>query len=206
MINDMRIFLVRHGETDWNRIGRFQGRSDVPLNDNGRKQAGALASALKDEPLAAIYTSPLIRTVETAEQIKAFHPNVSLFKEAGLMEMDLGDFEGMEAKSWAEKYPDLRKAWQEAPSSVKLPGGESLKDVQVRAINTLERITKPHAAESAVLICSHNFVIRSILCSALNICLDRFREVQQDTAAISILCKQGDRIQVEKINERSHLP
>jgi probable phosphoglycerate mutase len=201
----MRIFLVRHGQTDWNRIGRFQGRSDVPLNEEGRRQAQALASALKDESFSAIYSSPLIRVVETACQIQAFHPNVSLSEEAGLIEMDLGDFEGMEAKIWAADYPDFLTKWRKFPSSLKMPGGESLKEVQARAIKTLERIMKRHPAESNLLICSHNFVIRSILCHALNMELDRFRELKQATAAISILFKQGNRLGVEKINECSHL-
>ena len=69
----IRIILVRHGETEWNRIRRFQGRSDVPLNQEGRDQAQALALALKDECLAAIYSSPLVRAVGTARLIKAFH-------------------------------------------------------------------------------------------------------------------------------------
>jgi broad specificity phosphatase PhoE len=200
-----RILLIRHGETDWNRIHRFQGRSDIPLNQKGREQARALALALKHEPIMAIYSSPLVRAIETARLIKMFHFSTPFFEEEALVEMDLGDFDGMEAKRWAAQFQDFRKAWQENPESVKMPGGESLKDVQTRAIDALERITNIYPPGSTLLICSHNFVNLTIVCHALEISLNRFRDLQQDTAAISVLYKQGYRLWAEIVNDRSHL-
>jgi len=201
----IRILLVRHGETEWNRKHRFQGRSDVPLNQKGREQARALALALKDEHIAAIYSSPLVRALETARLIKAFHPSSPLYEEEGLMEMDLGDFEGMEALHWASHYPDFRKSWEKNPAFVTMPGGESLQEVQARVIDTLEHITQNHPPESTLLICSHNFVNIAILCYALEISLDRFRECRQETAALNILYKHRQQFRVELVNERSHL-
>jgi broad specificity phosphatase PhoE len=200
-----RIFLIRHGETDWNRIHRFQGRSDVPLNQKGREQARALALALKHEPITAIYSSPLIRAIETAHLIKMFHPSTPFFEEEALIEMDLGDFDGMEVKRWAAQFQDFRKAWQKNPASVKMPGGESLKDVQTRAIDALERITNIYPPGSTLLLCSHNFVNLTILCHVLKISLNRFRDLQQDTAGISVLYKQGHRLWAKVVNDRSHL-
>ena len=98
---DTRIFLVRHGETEWNRTHRFQGRSNQTLNQNGKDQARALAFALKDASLSVIYSSPLVRAIETARLIKTFHPAVPIIEEEGLLEMELGDFDGLEAKNWA---------------------------------------------------------------------------------------------------------
>ena len=200
-----RILLIRHGETDWNRIRRFQGRSDLPLNQKGKDQAHALALALKDESLTAIYSSPLIRTLETARLIKVFHPSIPLFEEEGLVEMNLGEFEGMEAQRWAAEYPDFRRTWQETPASVTMPGGESLQEVQTRAIGTLERITKLYPTESTLLLCSHNFVNLTMLCYALRVPLDRFREVRQETAALNVLYMQGERLWAKVVNERSYL-
>jgi len=200
-----RILLTRHGETDWNRIHRFQGRSDLPLNQEGRKQARALALALKDESLMAIYSSPLVRAMETASLIKVFHPSTPLFEEEGLVEMDLGSFDGMEARRWAAEYPEFRKAWQEDPSSVTMPGGENLQEVQARAIDTLRRITNLYPPESTLLISSHNFVNLTLLCYALGISLDRFRNLKQETAALNVLYMQGERLWAEVVNERSHL-
>ena len=200
-----RIFLIRHGETDWNRIRRFQGRTDVPLNRKGEEQARALAMALRYENLTAIYSSPLVRSMETARLIRAYHPSVPLFIEKGLVEMDLGEFDGMEAQEWAAQYPDFRKAWQDKPASVTMPGGESLPEVQLRAIDTLGRVTQLNPPESTLLLCSHNFVILTILCYALEIPLDRLRELKQETAALNIVYIQGKKLRAEVVNERSHL-
>ena len=200
-----RILLVRHGETEWNRTHRFQGRSDVPLNQRGKDQGHALALALKDEPIKAIYSSPLTRAMETACLIKVFHPSVPLFEEDGLIEMDLGQFDGMDAGNWASQNADFRKAWQETPASVTMPGGESLSDVQGRALKALNRIKDLYPSGSTLLLCSHNFVNLTLLCYALEIPLDRFRELRQDTAALNILYMQGQRLRAEVVNECSHL-
>jgi len=200
-----RILLVRHGETEWNRTHRFQGRSDVPLNERGKDQGHALALALKDEAIKAIYSSPLTRAIETARLIKIFHPSVFLFEEDGLIEMDLGEFDGMDAVDWASRNAEFRKAWQENPASVTMPGGESLSDVQGRAVRALNRITALYPPGSTLLLCSHNFVNLTLLCYALEIPLDRFREFRQEPAALNILQMQGQRLRAEVVNECSHL-
>jgi probable phosphoglycerate mutase len=200
-----RIYLVRHGETQWNLTHRFQGRTDVPLNQVGKNQARALALTLKEVPLMAIYSSPLVRAIETAEFIKEFHPSTPLFEEEGLIEMDLGEFDGMEAAHWFAHYPGFIKAWRSAPGCLKMPGGESLQEVQTRAVETLRRITKRYPSGSTLLLCSHNFVNRTLLCQALGFPLDRFRDVRQDTAALNILHMQGQRLRTELVNDLSHL-
>jgi broad specificity phosphatase PhoE len=200
-----RILLVRHGETDWNRIHRFQGRSDLPLNQKGKDQACALALALRHESLAAIYSSPLVRALETARQIRVFHPAVPLFEEEGLVEMDLGEFEGMETHRWVVQYPNFRSAWEETPSAVRMPGGETLQEVQARAVVTLERISGLYPPASTLLFCGHSFVNITILCHAMNIPLDRFREFQHETAALNVLYRQGQRLWAEVVNACSHL-
>ena len=200
-----RIILIRHGETEWNRLHRFQGRSDLPLNSKGHKQAQALAIALKNETITAIYSSPLKRAVETALHIGSFHPSAPLIKEAGLMEMDLGDFEGMEAQHWREQHQEFRRTWEKTPGNLPMPGGESLEQVQHRAVDVLMNISESHLPESTLLICSHNFVIVSLLCFAAKIPLDRFREMRQDTAALNVIHTDGAAFRVETINDRNHL-
>jgi probable phosphoglycerate mutase len=204
-LSSLRIFLVRHGETEWNRIGRFQGRNDQPLNEKGRKQAQALAEALQNEEFKAIYTSPLPRSLETARSIRVFHPETPLIEEANFMEMDLGEFEGVDGRQWMEKNQAFVKAWAQNPSSVRMPGGESLREVQSRALEALKAITALYASGDTLLICSHNFVLLTLLCHALEIPLDRFREVKKGTASYSLLTLKNGRFQAEMINERSHL-
>lgn len=206
-IKGLRIFLVRHGQTEWNRTGRFQGRSDVPLNDEGKEQVRALGLALKNTPCAAIYTSPLSRAMETAESIGAHHPEIPIVKEEGFVEMDLADFDGMEARKWMADHADFAKAWRDNPGCVRMPGtgGECLEDVQARALTALEKISRSHPTGSTLLICSHNFVILSILCKAKGVSLDKFRQLKQDTAAYSVIRMWGNQYSVEIMNERSHL-
>ena len=196
-----RILLVRHGETDFNLTHRFQGRIDIPLNKEGKNQAQVLALALKDESLKAMYSSPLIRAMETARSIKAFHPSTPLFEEQGLTEMDLGEFDGMEAEYWAAHYQDLFKKWRSSPAEFRMPGGESLHEVQMRAIDILERITKLYPSGISLLFCSHNFVNRTILCHALDIPLDKFREVQQHVGGLNVLHKYERRLWADLVDE-----
>ena len=201
----IQIILVRHGETEWNRNQRFQGRSDLPLNQKGKEQARALAVALKNESIATIYASPLVRAVETARHIIRFHPSTPLIKEAGLMEMDLGAFEGMEAQRWAATHPDFLKAWEKNPADLTMPGGESLLEVQHRAVDTLERISQQYDPGNTLLICTHNFVIVSLLCYASNTSLNRFRDWKQDTGALNVIYKDGNHFQVIAVNDKKHL-
>jgi probable phosphoglycerate mutase len=205
--DNIRIYLVRHGETEWNRIHRFQGRSDVPLNAEGQRQVRETASALKDVPFAAIYASPLSRAKKTAEAIRTYHPSVPLIEEEGFIEMELADFDGMEARRWATDYADFMKAWGDNPSGVRMPGpgGECLEEVQARAIDALDFICQAYPSDSTLLVCSHNFVILSILCLAKGISLDEFRKLRQDIAAFSVIRRRGDQYSVEIMNERTHL-
>ena len=214
----LRIILTRHGETEWNRIHRFQGRSDVPLNAIGRAQAEALAEALKDEPIGAFYSSPLSRAQETARIVMARHPSASLVVEEGFIEMDLGIFDGIYAGEWAEKNPEFLKQWRDDPASVTMPGGENLKTVQKRAVEALERVCKPHGPGETVLISAHNFVNLTILCAILDAPLSDFRTLKQGTTAVNVLHRNrgdrrdtshnlntGDTFVAEVINDCSHL-
>lgn len=189
----MRIILVRHGETEWNRLGIFQGRSDIPLNARGKAEARAQADALKHEPIAAIYSSPLVRAGETARIIQQFHPDLELVMDDGLMEMDLGDFEGLKASDWARQFPEFRDSWQRHPSWLKMPGGECLAEVQHRMLETLNRRADRHRPGQTLLVCSHNFAILSIRCHALGIHLDDFRTLKQTTGSSSELYRAGAR-------------
>lgn len=203
--SSIRIILTRHGETEWNRLRRFQGRSDIPLNQKGNDQAAALAAALKNESITAIFSSPLKRALETASHIGRFHPSVPLIKESGLIEMDLGEFEGMDSRQWAIQHKDFRKVWEQTPAALSMPGGESLQIVQQRAVEALNRISEPYGADCTLLVCSHNFVIVSLLCFASKIPLDQFRQLRQGTASLNILHKNGSKFEIEKVNDRRHL-
>ena len=121
----VEIILVRHGETEWNAAETFRGRADVPLNETGLQQARLLGEYLRDEKIAVVYSSPLIRAVKTAAAVAAFH-RLDVSIAADLIDIDCGQWQGLTLGEVEEKYGELYRDWQDTPEQVKLPGGESL--------------------------------------------------------------------------------
>ncbi len=119
--------------------------------------------------------------------------------------MDLGDFEGMSATHWAQNYPEFKRKWETGPAALAMPEGESLEQVQERAVRVLKRICNKHSAESTIVVCSHNFVISCLLCHASRTPLNGFREMRQDTGAISIIVKEENQFEVQSVNSCKHL-
>lgn len=184
---------------------RFQGRSDIPLNSTGKEQAKALAYTLRNEFITAIYSSPLQRALETARYVRKFHPNSLFAQNHSFIEMDLGDFEGMEAQLWRERHFEFQQSWMEKPGSLNMPGGESLEMVQKRAKDGLNHIVRSHDPGSTLLISSHNFVIVTILCLASSRSLDDFRLFKLQNGSVSIVNKIKSGYDVEVVNGCSHL-
>ena len=148
------VILIRHGETEWNVLHRFQGLSDIPLNDTGRQQAGFAKNGLQNITLDAIYTSPLQRAVETAEIIRGDR-RIPVYPTDGLQEMGVGEWEGLLVSEIDEKYPGWYDVWRTAPTKVRLKGGEPFTETQKRAWKTFWEIVKKHEGKT-VLIVSHN--------------------------------------------------
>ena len=201
----MQLFLVRHGETEHNRSGLALGRADVPLNEKGLWQAERLAVALAGEPLAAVYSSPLSRTLRTAELVAGPH-GLAVQVEAALVEMDVGEAEGLPLADLRSRYPGLLEAWvgPDGPQTP-MPGGECLADVQSRAWPAVQEIAARHADDAAVCVVAHNFVILSVLCSALGLELAQFRRLRHNVAAIAELEMGRDGVRVQRLNDACHL-
>lgn len=197
----MRLILIRHGETLWNKEGRVQGISDIELSDAGIKQAKLLALSLKDNAIEAIHVSPLKRAIKTAEIINEFH-KLDIQTHHELMEMNQGDFEGMSFKELMNDKKDFLKKWINNPASIKMPNGESLVELQNRAWIAMEKII---SGRKDTLIVSHNFTIAVILCRLLGINLADFRRSCVDTASKTIIRLEKERNIIDIINDRSHL-
>lgn len=181
----MKLILVRHGETDWNRDNRVQGHSDIGLNERGKEQARCLASQLKDETVTAIYSSPLRRAWETASTIAEFH-QVPLQVEPDLAELDVGEMDGLTFEEMRSKYGDILREWVRDAGPVKMPNGESLEELQERAWTAIQRMLQRHA-EGTVIVISHNFTINTIICRAIALALCDFRKLGLSVASISVL-------------------
>jgi len=197
----MRLILVRHGETLWNRERKVQGLSDIELNELGVKQAHRLALALRDEKIDAIYTSPLKRARETARIIGQFHRS-PVHVEDGLVEMNQGDFEGLQYHELMDRHRDFLQQWITDPALVRIPNGESLAELQERAWRVMESVL---CAPGDVLVVSHNFTIAAILCRLQNISLSKFRSACVATASRTIVDCRNGAFHLELLNDVGHL-
>jgi len=199
----MRLILVRHGETRWNKEGRFQGQSEIELNDKGLDQAQKVARALPKLRPTALYSSPLPRTLMTASAISKCL-SVPLITKDELKEVNLGELEGITGQEMRSKYADIYAAWREDPTDVAFPAGESIRQLQTRAWQTIKQLEKTHPDDTVVVV-SHNFAIRSILCGFLGLPLSMFHRLRVDLASISVVHANPASYQVLSINDRSHL-
>ncbi|MDO8616545.1 MAG: histidine phosphatase family protein [Dehalococcoidia bacterium] len=201
----MQLFLVRHGETESNRAGLALGRADLPLNEHGRWQAQRLAEALAAERLAAVYSSPLSRALHTAREIAAPH-GLEVREEDGLIELDIGEAEGLTFTEVRERFPELAQNWggPQGPAFQMMPGGERLVDVQARAWQAVQSLAARHAGERVCAV-AHNFVILSVLCFALGISLANFRRLRHSVAAVAVMDVRRDRVRIQRLNDTCHL-
>jgi probable phosphoglycerate mutase len=162
-----KLCLVRHGQTDWNLEGRYQGQSDVPLNENGRLQAHTLAQKLQRHPFAAIYTSDLERARETAEII-ATSLNLPVTVDSRLREINQGKWEGQLVVIIKARYADLWQQRSVDPASVRPPGGETVGEVAARVHTALDDIARIHP-NASVLVASHGLALATIICNVRGI-------------------------------------
>lgn len=200
----MRLYLVRHGETDNNANGVVQGRIDVPLNGTGVRQAEAAASWLTDQPVQAVYASPLIRTRMTAAAIAAPH-NLDVRIVDGLVEMDVGEMDGLTSAEMRSRFPDFLRQWTgpDGPT-LRMPGGETLAEVQQRARDAVEALAATHP-DDTVVVTTHNFVLCTLLCWALGMPLAEFRRFRIAVASVTALNINAGRVLVVGLNQTCHL-
>jgi phosphoserine phosphatase len=198
-----KLILIRHGETLWNREGRCQGFSDIALNDAGEEQARALARALRDSPLAAVYASDLVRARKTAEIIAAPH-RLPVAVDPRLRELNQGDMEGKSLTSLLTDFPDQLALWMRTPADVTMPHGESMRSLAQRVHAALDNIASLHP-EHTVAIVSHNLALRTIICRAINLDLNHFRRFRLDNASISIIVSSAHGPVLESLNDVHHL-
>ena len=200
------IVLVRHGETEWNRVERFRGRVDVPLNLNGQRQAVATAKFIRTlwRP-AAVYSSPLTRAVQTALPIAA-QSGLSIKTLPDFIDLDYGEWQGHTAEEVKMRWHETYFLWQRAPHTVRIPGGETLEELRERGMTALYKLVQLHKGETIVIV-GHQDLNRAILISLLNLGLNHFWSIQQNNCAINrIVSANGDdRVNVISINETAHL-
>lgn len=161
----MEIYLVRHGETDWNRSYRFQGTTDIELNSNGRELAGITGRALEQTSFDVIYSSPLIRAYETACLIRG-HRNIPIIRDDRLKEICFGDYEGLDSRPLLQDESDPFHYFFQKPERYRAPrGGESLEAICSRTADFLRTEIEPkEKTVQRIMIAAHGACNKALLC------------------------------------------
>ncbi len=178
----MRLTLVRHGEIDANVNKVYAGRSDDPLNAIGRSQALAAGRQLDDKGIMAIYSSPLRRTMETATIIGDHIARVPKAIES-FNELLMGPWEGLSEVEVAARYPDDLAIWSVRPAELRIPGRETLQELQQRALAGVREIQREWADGTSVAVVTHVAVIRVLLLWAEGRNLNEYKQVHVPNAA-----------------------
>jgi alpha-ribazole phosphatase len=197
-----RVFVIRHGETDWSRERRFTGSHDVALSEAGCRQCEAVAGALAMTPVAAVYTSPLARARASAEIIAKPH-RLPVRVEPALREMAFGAWEGLTREEVAERAPALYDRWRHTPQAVTPPGGEPLADVVARVAKVLGDIRAGDAGP--VVVVTHAIVARLIVLDALGLGPERLWAVAASPGGITEIEYQPAWSTVHRMNTLAHL-
>ena len=200
----LTIYLVRHGQTEWNKYGRMQGRGNGELTDKGRKDAKSLGKRLHDTPLACIYSSTSKRAYETAGIIAGNRP-IPIVRKENLQEMGFGDWEGQYKTDLETGFPEDYICFWETPHLFqKREGGEDFGEVRERAAGALNEIIANHS-EGAVLIVAHSIFLRSLLAAVKEIPSDQlFSRPGLGHASLTKLTVSGGKIAIAFENDMSH--
>jgi alpha-ribazole phosphatase len=195
----LKLFLVRHGQTDLNKVRRYQGRIDVPLNEAGIGQAQKLALRLSSEPFDKIYASPLVRAQETAKTIHNGR-NIDIVSLPELVEMDFGKLEGKTYKEIIEVFP----AWEPSVFDFTFAGGENLDSLAIR-IKSFVAMLKELDEGSNILVVTHSGCLRIILCLLLDIDINKWWQFKIDVASLTIMDNVMQGAVLTLLNDTSHL-
>ncbi len=197
------ILLIRHAVNDFVKTGKLAGRTPgVHLNDDGKAQAEALGKRLADSKLHQIISSPLDRTQETAQAVAQYHPHLQIQTNDEIGEVDYGDWQGASISSLRG-----RKMWgviQEYPTRAYFPNGETMRNVQVRAVNEIERLAREYPTHT-IAIFSHADLIKMVVAHYLGMHLDVFQRIVISPASITGIQLGHSRPFITTVNDTAHV-
>lgn len=203
LIEPARLFVLRHGQTAWNAGQRLQGHLDIPLDDVGRQQAAQAAAALADEPLAAIYSSDLLRALQTAQALAAT-TSAAVVTDRRLRERHFGDFEGRTYAEVAQAWPDAAERWRRREPGFRPGGGESLLEFYDRCVGAVQQLAAAHAGQ-AIAVVAHGGVLDCLYRAAVGVDLAAPRTWKVGNATINRLLFNGERLQLVGWSDTGHL-
>ncbi|MBN2073236.1 MAG: histidine phosphatase family protein [Actinobacteria bacterium] len=201
------IFLIRHGNTEFNEKKLFRGHLDVPLDSAGIGQAKKTGEFLKDINLDLIFSSPLSRAYGTAETIKKYQANgnnIEIIKEDGFMDLNFGDWEGKGYDEAKELYPKIFNQWIMEPFRATIPGGETLYDAQDRSWETLKKIVEADTGTFLAIV-THRVINKLLILKMLDIGESAIWRINQDPCCINIFEYKYGTFFVSKLNYNFHI-
>jgi broad specificity phosphatase PhoE len=202
-VKPLRLFTIRHGETEFARDRRFAGAREVPLTPHGQRQCEAVARSLAAASVGAVYTSPLGRARASAALIAAPH-KLEVRVEPAFREMAFGEWEGLTRAEVAARFPREAEAWVTTPHLVQPPGGERVEDVAARVAGGLTALGDEHGGQTVVVV-SHAIVTRLIVLAALGLGPDRLWSVDASPAGITEIEYVDGWTTVHRMNTLIHL-
>ena len=185
-IASSRIILIRHGETNWNKEGRFQGQIDVPLNEKGREQATKASKYLEEVEFNKAFSSSMKRPYETAKIILN-NKNIKIEKIEDLIEINHGLWEGSLEEEIKQKWPEMLNNWHEKPESVTMPEGESILQVSERAICAWNYICDLQQENDTTLVVAHDAVNKTLICHILGLSFSDIWMIKQGNGGITVI-------------------
>ncbi len=186
-IGDSRIFLIRHGETNWNKEGRFQGQIDIPLNKNGKDQAKKTFEYLKNINFNKAFSSSMNRPYETAKIILQKNQALKIIKIDSLIEISHGLWEGKLESEIKQEWPNLLDKWHDKPEEVMMPEGESIKDVSDRSKKAFTDICLSQNDNDQTLLVAHDAVNKTLICNILGIDYSNIWMIKQGNGGITVI-------------------
>lgn len=198
-MSQCNLILVRHGQTDWNREGRVMGFNPIPLNTTGREQVARAAEFLKPLTVAAVYSSPIQRAMESA-QLLAEEFSLSVTPFEAVKEINYGDWVNTTFAEIKKADADLYERYQREPSQMQVPGGEAPLHVQERAVAGMQQLIKRHATENVIVV-SHADVIKVIVAHFLGLSIDSMMRIGCDNASVSVVSVgENQKVRVGLVN------
>ena len=200
-----RLVLIRHGQTAWNKSGKYQGQSDVALSEEGLEQARCLAEHFPVEKLDAVYASDLSRAMVTAETV-AQKFGLEVRPEPAFRELSFGKWEGLTYAEIVAGWPEAMANFLTHPDIMEIPQGESFPQVQQRAMTRLKEIVAEHEPHDHIVgIFAHGAVLRTILTGIMQMPLSQVWTLSQYNTAVNIVRFDEGRPTVELLNSTAHL-
>jgi len=198
-----RIYLVRHGETDWNRLNLVQGSIDTELNSTGIEQAKKIAERLKNKKIDIIFSSTLKRAYTTASYIKSYHPYAMFETSEKLNEINFGEWEGLNFEELEKKYSQTYLMWKDNPDKAIFPGEGNLHVVMKRVKSFYDEVLQRDYGN--IVVVTHGGIVKLSIIYLLNLPLDFYKKCWIGNASLSIVDIKGERTMLSLLNDMSHL-